>query len=180
MAEVIERAQAAESAPRQGCLGRLLDRVATGFTMLGGLVFCGLITMSIVSIVGRKLFSAPVQGDVELMQMGAAVAAATFLPLCALYDHNVKVDALTGWMSDRGRAVLDTAAHALLTVAALLVAWRTTLAAIDGYSSGEVSTLLAVPMWQPVALLVPSFALLALCGLYRTGRSLRETIGSAA
>ncbi|MBK6865329.1 MAG: hypothetical protein IPG91_18340 [Ideonella sp.] len=92
MAEVIERGGATEVVPRQG-VGRLLDRVATGFTMLGGLTFCALIAMSIVSIVGRKLFSAPVQGDVELMQMGAAVGAAAFLPLCGLYDHNVKVDA---------------------------------------------------------------------------------------
>jgi len=178
MAEVIERAGATELVRRQGA-GRLLDRVATWFAMLGGLTFCALIMMSIVSLVGRKLFSAPVQGDVELMQMGAAVGAAAFLPLCELYDHNVKVDALTGWMSDRSRATLDTAAHGLLTVAAVLIAWRTTLAAIDGYSSGEVSTLLTVPMWQPVALLVPSFALLALCGLYRTARSLCETMGRA-
>lgn len=179
MAEVVERGSSTELVPRHG-LGRLLDRLATGFTMLGGLTFCALIVMSIVSIVGRKLFSAPVQGDVELMQMGAAVGAAAFLPLCELYDHNVKVDALTGWMSDRGRALLDTAAHGLLTVAAVLITWRTALAAVDGHSSGEVSTLLSVPMWQPVALLVPSFALLALCGLYRTGRALQGTMGSAS
>jgi hypothetical protein len=35
-------------------------------------------------------------------------------------------------------------------------------------------------MWQPVALLVPSFALLAQCGLYRTSRSLREAMGTAS
>ena len=179
MAEVIEREGGTALVPPRG-IGRLLDRVATGFTMLGGLTFCVLIVMSIVSIVGRKLFSAPVQGDVELMQMGAAVGAAAFLPLCELYDHNVKVDALTGWMSDRSRAVLDTAAHGLLTIAAVLITWRTSLAAVDGHSSGEVSTLLTVPMWQPVALLVPSFALLALCGLYRSGRSLREAMRSAS
>jgi TRAP-type C4-dicarboxylate transport system permease small subunit len=173
MAEIIEREGATEVVSRHG-IGRLLDRLATGFTMLGGLTFCALIVMSIVSIVGRKLFAAPVQGDVELMQMGAAVGAAAFLPLCELYDHNIKVDALTSWMSERGRARLDTVAHGLLTIAAALIAWRTSLAAIDGYSSGEVSTLLTVPMWLPVALLVPSFALLALCGLYRTGRSLAE------
>jgi TRAP-type C4-dicarboxylate transport system permease small subunit len=121
-----------------------------------------------------------VQGDVELMQMGAAVGAAAFLPLCELYDHNIKVDALTGWMSERGRARLDTVAHGLLTVAAVLITWRTSLAVVDGCSSGEVSTLLTVPMWLPVALLVPSFALLAFCGLYRTGRSLRDTTGSGS
>jgi TRAP-type mannitol/chloroaromatic compound transport system permease small subunit len=179
MAEVIERNAAVEVVSKLG-FGRLLDRAATLFTMLGGLTFCGLIAMSIVSIVGRKLFAAPVQGDVELMQMGAAVGAAAFLPLCELHDHNIKVDALTGWMSTRSRAVLDTIAHLLLSVAAGLITWRTVLAVVDGYSSGEVSTLLAVPMWQPVALLVPSFALLALCGLYRTHCALGEALGSSS
>lgn len=179
MAEFIEREGAVEGVSSRA-IGRLLDRVATAFTMLGGLTFCALIAMSIVSIVGRKLFAAPVQGDVELMQMGAAVGAAAFLPLCELYDHNIKVDALTGWMSARSRAVLDTLAHLLLSVAAGLITWRTWLAVVDGYSSGEVSTLLAIPMWQPVALLVPSFALLALCGLYRTQRSLDEAMGGAS
>lgn len=177
MAELIEREGADAAGPGQG-IGRLLDRLATGFAMLGGLTFFALIAMSIVSIVGRKLFSAPVQGDVELMQMGAAVGAAAFLPLCALHDHNVKVDALTSWMSERGRAVLDTAAHALLTIACALITWRTAAAALDGYSSGEVSTLLGVPMWQPVALLVPSFGLLTLCGLHRAGTTLAAAMGS--
>jgi TRAP-type C4-dicarboxylate transport system permease small subunit len=177
MAEVIERVGATQGLLRQR-VGRLLDRVATGFTMLGGLIFCALIVMSIVSIVGRKLFSAPVQGDVELMQMGAAVGAAAFLPLCELHDHHIRVDALTGWMSRGNRAWLDTAAHLLLTVAALLLTWRTALAVVDGRSSGEVSTLLTIPMWQPVALLVPSFALLAVCAVYRTALAAREALGS--
>jgi len=179
MAEIIERDRAIEVVSKRG-VGRLLDRTATLFTMLGGLTFCTLIAMSIVSIVGRKLFAAPVQGDVELMQMGAAVGAAAFLPLCALHDHNIKVDALTGWMSVRSRAVLDTVAHLMLSLAAGLITWRTGLSVVDGYSSGEVSTLLTIPMWQPVALLVPSFALLTLCGLYRTHRSLAEAMGGSS
>jgi TRAP-type C4-dicarboxylate transport system permease small subunit len=167
MAEFIER-EGAGQAVAWTAVRRLLDHVATVFAMLGGLTFCALVAMSIVSIVGRKLFSAPVQGDVELMQMGAAVGAAAFLPLCELHDHHIRIDALTGWMSERARAWLDAGAHLMLGVAAALLAWRTALAVIDGRSTGEVSTLLAIPVWQPVALLVPSLALLALCGVYRT------------
>src|SRR5690242_15021874 len=114
MAGIIERQAAVERVPVPG-VARLLERAATLFTMLGGLTFCALIAMSIVSIVGRKLFSTPVQGDVELMQMGAAAGAAAFLPLCELQDHNIRVDALTGWMSARSRSALDAAAHLLLS-----------------------------------------------------------------
>lgn len=178
MTEYVELADTASAPPRSG-VGRLLGRVATALTMLGGGAFCALIVMSIVSIVGRKLFAAPVQGDVELMQMGAAVGAAAFLPLCELHDHNIKVDALTSWMSAPARAWLDAIAHLLLTVAAAAITWRTGMAVLDAYGSGEVSTLLSVPVWQAVALLVPSFALLTLCGLYRVNCSLVVARGSS-
>ena len=54
MAEIVEHESLAHVVPRQG-LALVLDKLATLFTMLGGLTFCALIVMSIVSIVGRKL-----------------------------------------------------------------------------------------------------------------------------
>lgn len=179
MAEYIDHGKAGVLAAKS-VVARWLDHAATGLAMLGGLTFCLLIAMSIVSIVGRKLFSTPVQGDLELMQMGAAVGAAAFLPICELHDNHIKVDALTSWMSTPARAVLDTVAHTLLTVAAAAITWRTTLAVKDAMTYGEVSTLLSVPVWQPVALLVPSFALLTLCGLYRMGHSFSLATGRSS
>lgn len=179
MAEYAESPQAASAAPVRGA-ARMLTRAATGLAMSGGFIFCTLIAMSIVSIVGRKLFSTPVQGDVELMQMGAAVGAAAFLPLCEIHDNHIKVDALTSWMSAEARAMLDTLAHLMLTVAAGAITWRTVMAVQDAMAYGEVSTLLSVPVWQPVALLVPSFALLTLCAMYRTGHSALLALGRSS
>ena len=91
-------------AAHAGVVKRVLERMADGVAMAGGLVFVALIGMSIVSIVGRKLFAAPIQGDVELMQMGAAVGAAAFLPYCQIHDHHIKVDAFTGWLPSGPRS----------------------------------------------------------------------------
>lgn len=179
MAEYVERADAG-AVPSPTGAAQLLNRAAHWLAMGGGFVFCGSIAMSIVSIVGRKLFSTPVQGDVELMQMGAAVGAAAFMPLCEMQDNHIKVDALTGWMSTSARAALDTVAHLMLTVAAAAITWRTIMAVSDAMSSGEVSTLLTVPVWQPVALLVPSFALMTLCGLYRVVHSFHLATGRSS
>jgi len=179
MAEYVERTDAASGRPRKRA-ARVLDQAATGFAMLGGFTFCALIAMSIVSIVGRKLFAMPIQGDMELMQMGAAIGAAAFLPICEMHDNNIKVDALTSWMSAASRAALDTLAHLMLTVAAAAITWRTGMAVMDAYSSGEVSTLLGVPMWQPVAMLVPSLALLTVCGMYRVAHAFATSGRSAS
>lgn len=167
----------ASAAPRRTGLAALLETVIGWWAIAGGMVFVALVIMSIVSIVGRKLFSHPIEGDMELLMMGAAIGSAAFLPVCEFEDHHIKVDALTTWMSERGRAALDTLAHALLAGASALITWRSALYVEECYENMEVSTLLLVPIWQPVLLLVPSFVLLTVAALYRTFVSLNIATG---
>ena len=75
-----------------GPSGRVLLTISKLLAIIGGLLFVGLVVMSIVSIVGRKLLSAPVPGDVELLQMVAAAASAAFFAYCHLNHGDVKVD----------------------------------------------------------------------------------------
>ena len=165
-------------APRRTGLAGLLDTVITWWALAGGMVFVALVIMSIVSIVGRKLFSHPIEGDMELLMMGAAIGSAAYLPVCELHDNHIKVDALTTWMSERARAALDVIAHLLLTIASAIITWRSALYVEECYENMEVSTLLLIPIWQPVLLLVPSFALLTLAALYRARLSLNTAVGA--
>jgi TRAP-type C4-dicarboxylate transport system permease small subunit len=180
MAELIpEDAVNASPQPERSGIAGLLDSIVTWWGLAGGLVFCAIVVMSIISIVGRKLFSAPIDGDVEMLMMGAAVGSAAFLPLCEMHDHHIKVDALTTWMSERGRAWLDVLAHGLLTIASGVISWRTLLYTLEAHENMEVSPLLLVPLWHPVMLLVPSFVLLTLAGFYRMAVSFKTATGGA-
>ena len=95
-----------------------------------------------------------------------------------MHDHHIKVDALTTWLSVRSRAVLDSVAHALLMLAAGVLTWRTLLYTIECHENMEVSALLLIPLWQPVILMVPSFALLAAAALYQTLTSAQLALGA--
>ena len=55
--------------PPHSPLGMCLFDVSRNLAYLGGTIMILLITMSLISIVGRKLFSMPVPGDLEIMQM---------------------------------------------------------------------------------------------------------------
>ena len=79
MAELVPDDAHVDTPPTGGVLG-LLSTVVTWWAMAGGAVFCALVAMSIVSIVGRKLFATPIQGDMEVLMMGAAIGSAAFLP----------------------------------------------------------------------------------------------------
>ena len=150
-----------------GAFRRALYSVTQGFALGGGLVLLLLIAMSLVSIIGRKLFSTPIRGDIELLEVGASFAIAAFLPLCELRGTHIKVDALTSWLPTRTQALLDVCAHLLCGIAAAVLAWRTALQIFEHHEYGDVTTLLSIPLWIPLTLIVPSLVLLAVCSLAR-------------
>lgn len=147
--------------------GRLLLALSRYSAIGGGLVFVAIVTMEIVSIVGRKLFSAPVPGDVELLQMCAAFASASFFAYCHMVRGDVKVDFFTHNLRPDRVALLDAIGSLLVGVFGILIAWRTGVGALSLREAGETSAILALPVWIAQGLMVPGFALLGLCGLYQ-------------
>lgn len=149
-----------------GPFGRALLAVAKWTAVAGGLVFVAIVVMSVVSIVGRKVASAPVPGDVELLQLGAAFASATFFAYTHLVHGDVKVDFFTTRLSPVKRAFLDAMGSLLVGLFGALIAWRAWAGAITVKEAGESTAILAWPVWVGQMLMVPGFVLLALAGFY--------------
>jgi TRAP-type C4-dicarboxylate transport system permease small subunit len=158
-----------------GPSGRALLGVARAFAVAGGLVFVAIVVMEIVSIVGRKLFSWPVPGDVEVLQLCAAFASAAFFAYCHMAGGDVKVDFFTHNLAPRHVARLDALGSLLVGLFGALIAWRAGAGALSIKEVGETSTILGWPVWIAQALMVPSFVLLALAGFYMAGHHLRSS-----
>lgn len=159
-------------------VGKMLRYLANALALTGGLIVLALIAMSLVSLVGRKLLSAPVPGDIESLEMAIAVAVTAFLPLCELNGNHIRVDILAGVLPDRVNRALLSIGHLLLAMVAALVTWRTLLLVDNSLGYGATSTMLAVPLWLPQSLMVPSLVMLMACALYRAGRCLVEPAGA--
>ncbi|HET6802889.1 MAG TPA: TRAP transporter small permease [Casimicrobiaceae bacterium] len=162
--------------PGFGSFGRALLATTKMTAIAGGLVFVALVVMEIVSIVGRKLFSAPVPGDVEILQMCAAFASATFFAYCHLIGGDIKVDFFTHNVRSQRIALLDAIGSLLVGVFGALLAWRTGAGALVLKEVGETSAILGWPVWVAQALMVPGFLLLGLAGFYLAGHRLRVAL----
>ena len=158
---------------------RVINRVAWLFAMVGGLCASLVALMTVVSVTGRAAFSMPIQGDVELTQLGVALCISLCLPWCQVHGANIIVDFFTQKVSPRGQATLDgIGALALATMTALL-AWRTAVGAVSIHEAGETSVILGLPMWWTYAMLAPGLALTCLValiqsGLLFSGRNIKE------
>jgi TRAP-type C4-dicarboxylate transport system permease small subunit len=168
MQEPIPGAPAA-SLPGFGPMGRKLLALSKAAAVGGGLVFVALVVMSIVSIVGRKLASAPVPGDVELLQVCSAFAASAFFAYCHLNQGDVKVDFFTHNMKAAHVHLLDAIGSLLMGLFGALIAWRACLGALSVKASGETTMILGWPLWIGQMLMIPGFVLLAAAGLYMAG-----------
>ena len=160
--------------------GRLLLTASKYLAIAGGLVFVGLVIMSIVSITGRKLFSWPVPGDVEILQMCAAFASSCFFAYCHMINGDVKVDFFTHNLAPAKVEALDAFGALMVGLFGTLIAWRTAAGAIAIRDVGETSAILGWPVWFAQGLMVPGFALLGAAGFYMCIRHLRAAVRSRA
>ncbi len=147
-------------------IGVLLFRLCRAFALAGGLVLVAMMLMSLVSIFGRAVLSRPLPGDYELVQVGCAIAVAAFLPFCQMRGGHVLVDFFTAHSRPSVRAALDTLGALLLAVAAAVFAWRTAAGALSFKEANDQTTILEIPTWWALALMVPSFALFSAAGFY--------------
>ncbi|HSO44940.1 MAG TPA: TRAP transporter small permease [Rhodoferax sp.] len=166
MHEPIPGADPAAASLAFGPVGQHLFRASKVSAIMGGLIFVAIVVMSIISIVGRKLFAAPVPGDVEMLQMAAAFASASFFSYCHLNGGDVKVDFFTAKASPATVHRLDAFGSLLVGLFGAVITWRAAVGALAIKEAGETSMILGWPIWVAQVLMVPGFLLMALAGFY--------------
>jgi|SRR5687767_137857 len=147
-------------------LGRALHRLSEWFALAGGMIFVAIAIMSVASIVSRALFSKPIQGDYELVQVGCAVFVALCLPICQMAGGNIIVDFFTARTAAGTQRALDAIGAFLLGLVMTLVAWRLAAGTLSIREAGETTTILGWPVWYTYALMLPGVALTAVAGFY--------------
>lgn len=159
-----------------GFLQRLCDICAA----IGGLVLISMACITVMSVVGRSLFSHPILGDVELVQLGCAVVVASFLPYTQFRRANIMVDFFTTGTSAHTQNRLDALGTLLYTFVMTLVCWRVAAGGLAIRETQETSMLMNLPLWIPYFLMVPGLSLCVVIGLYQTVQQLRGTHGAEA
>lgn len=155
-------------------VGRSLYRIAVVVAGIGGLALLLITGLTIASVIGREVFSTPIPGDFELVEIGCAIAVFAFFPYCQMVGGNVIVDLFTTWTPVRTRAALDLVANLVFMMIAAVLTWRTALGAADLMRYGEQTMVLRVPLWWGCAAGVFGFGFLTVVCAYTAWRSFLE------
>ncbi|HLT27282.1 MAG TPA: TRAP transporter small permease [Zeimonas sp.] len=155
---------------------RTLERVCTWVAIAGGIVMLGFTVVSVLSILGRSLFNAPLLGDFELVERGTAIAVFAMLPYCHLRGGHVAVDMFVGMFPQAMRAFLAVASDVLFAFVAGLMTWRLALGGINQYEFNDMSMMLQIRTWWVFVPVVLSMALLTLVCIARALRGGRKFV----
>jgi TRAP-type C4-dicarboxylate transport system permease small subunit len=147
--------------------GAMLTRLTSRLAQLGGLLLIVTIVITIVSVIGRYAFNAPVPGDYELVEIVCAIAVFLFFPMTHASDGNLRAEFFTTALPTKAKLLLDAIHDIVFMLIAALLAWRMSHALLDKLASGEGSLFLRIPLWWPLSVAVGSMALLALICLLR-------------
>lgn len=130
------------------------------WAILGGLVVVALVLMTASSVVSGFIFDKPFPGDFELVELGVALAAFSFLPYCQLAGANVTVDIFTAWASQRLVDVFKLLASVIAGAFAGLLIF-TMYGGMTYYRQyNEVTPILEVPIWSVFPPILLSLVLL--------------------
>lgn len=159
---------------------RSLETLCRVAAISGGLLVAALAIMTVVSILGRWLASAPVlsdlamldwmgpiTGDYELVEMGTAIAVFLFLPYCHLRGGHVTVDLVVMHAPTIIQRLLAFVAEILFLTVAGLMTWRIYHGLLDKRRYMETSMLLDIPLWWGYIGGAVGLALLTAVCLYR-------------
>jgi TRAP-type C4-dicarboxylate transport system permease small subunit len=129
---------------------RVLDRVAAGLAIFGGLLACAMAALVTVSVAGRYLLNRPVPGDYDIVAILCGCAIFSFLPYCQLQRGNVMVDFFTVRASPRVKSILDAIGKVLYLAAAAMFTWRLYYGALEMRQSSEQIAAFSFYRWWTV------------------------------
>ncbi|MGV8855764.1 MAG: TRAP transporter small permease [Devosia sp.] len=143
-----------------------LVRQATAlWAVLGGVVIGLVVAANVWSVAGGALFSRPVPGVYEIVQVGVAVAMFMFLPFCQITGANVTADIFTAGLGQRAQNLLAALGSTIAVAFAALLLWRMFYGLIDLQTYRETTTIYQFPLWIGYLPILISLALLLLACL---------------
>jgi TRAP-type C4-dicarboxylate transport system permease small subunit len=154
----------------------MVYRIFYALCVFGVLMLAAISGLSVISITGRALTDfglRPVPGDFEMVEAGTALAVFCFMPMCHLLRGHANVDLFYQSFSPAFQRLIDALCDGLMLVLWGVIAWRTTLAAMEFKANGELTFILQFPLWWPVS----ACALMAVLGCLAYVHKLLETLG---
>jgi len=155
---------------------RLLFKLESVLTLLGGIVIFLLVFLATANVLGRWIFSTPVNGYIDWVEQAMAFFAFLGISYTKREGAHIRMDMLVGHIHGRFLWLTELFSTLLMLTITLVLIYGSYLHFYRAYSIGDSSLDINLPIW-PAKLVVPvALCILALRLLLQAWGYLRGVI----
>ncbi|MBI4124128.1 MAG: TRAP transporter small permease [Betaproteobacteria bacterium] len=143
------------------------------FGGLAAVALAAMMLLTVTDVVLRMFWRAPIQGTLELVELGLACAIFLALPAVFLRDEHLVVDVVDHFAKRPLVRLLDLASAVVSAALLALMAWQMVSLAQTTWEFGDVTSDLSIPRiyyWVPVLFGVVASAAAALVLVLRLAK----------
>ncbi len=140
----------AEGAP--GVQRRWLESITGWIAIGGGVLALAVSILVVVSVLGRWLFRAPIDGDFEFVEMATALAVFSYLPLTQARRGHIMVDTFTMRLSRRARDLIDAFWDLVYALMLGFCAFALFFGTANMFGNGQTTMQRQLPIWPSIGL----------------------------
>lgn len=143
-------------------LDTLLFKLEKLLTLLGGFVILLLVFLAVTNVLGRWIFSMPVDGYIDWVEQAMAPMAFLGIAYTQRLGGHIRMDIVVGILKGRILWLVELISTAVMFLLTLILMHGSYLHFLRAYTIGDSSIDIDLPTW-PAKLVVPfAFAILAL------------------
>jgi len=137
----------------------LIERLAKHCALIAGCILFGIMFFTVLNVVLRYGFNAPIFGAKEAVQMMLVPATMLGLAHCAVTGGHIAVDLFERRLGTIGRLIGDIVARVLGVTLMALLAWGAAHGLQDALEWEEATNLLKIKIWPFYGVVIFSAAL---------------------
>lgn len=138
------------------------------FWILGGfagVVLAALMAVTVVDVIGRYVFNAPLPGSFEITKVMMAALIFAALPAVSRFEQHITIDLLDGFTPKRLIRFRQITINLVCAVALAILCWRLWVYAVQTAEFGDVTEYLRLPR-APVVFYMSVFSGLGALALF--------------
>jgi C4-dicarboxylate transporter DctQ subunit len=138
-----------------------LARIETAAALLGGGLIAASMALTMVEVLARRLFNAPVPGMIDLFDLVMSGMALLGIGYCQRLGGHIRVEILLNRLGVRARWAMECATTCIAALFIALIATSSIGHAIKAWRVDDVTSEILLPLWPSKALAGAALALLA-------------------
>ena len=124
-------------------------RLSSWFEWVGVAALLGMMVVTLVDVVGNKLFNSPLLGALDLVTTFQALAIAFACAATLIVGRRVKVEFQVTKLPNRAQAVIESIALLLGSGLFVLLVWRLSVLGYYFQAGGETTYTIPIPRMLP-------------------------------